>query len=50
MKKTFLLVIIVVAFMLTGCATLHNVFQANPHPELNREFNWRYDDPGEYPH
>lgn len=45
MKKILLLLII--AFMLTGCATL---LPPNPHPELNRQFDWRTDEPGMYPY
>jgi len=52
MKKMLrkMLLLLIIAFMLTGCATVQKIFPPNPHPELNREFNWRTDEPGMYPY
>lgn len=46
------IIILVLWFWLfvSGCTTMRQIFPPNPHPELNREFNWRYDTPGEYPY
>ena len=41
------LIIVSLIFMVfLGCIALN----PNPHPELNREFDWRTDTPGEYPY
>ncbi len=43
--KVVILILISFIFIMTGCAVLPK----NPHSELSRSFDWRIDEPGEYP-
>jgi len=45
LMKTAIFILISLIFIINSCSVLPK----NPHPELSRSFDWRIDEPGEYP-
>ncbi len=43
--KTGIFILISLIFIMAGCSVLPKY----PHSELSRSFDWRIDEPGEYP-